>query len=154
MKDRPKTKVILVAGRDTGRLQDIYVAGSSSFLGELIELAGGDNVFGNLNMAWPQVGIEAIVASDPDVIIDSTLSKGASDAEFTALQQDWDSLPNLRAVKNNRIIVPREGWWQIPGPYMDCALMLFAHWLHPELFPDESECKSIGKENRQAVHHE
>jgi iron complex transport system substrate-binding protein len=130
-------RVALVVGRNIGRLQDIYVAGAGNFLGELLEIAGGENVFASETMAWPQVGVEAIVGADPDVIIDSTLSKGASDEEFDALRRDWNELPSLRAVQNDRVIVPREGWFQIPGAYLDSTLMLFAHWLHPEIFPEE-----------------
>ena len=137
LENTPRTRVVLVVGRNPGRLQDIYVAGSSSFMGELLVTAGGDNVFGGLGLPWPQVGVESIVSADPDVIIDSTLSKGATDAEFEQLGRDWDALPSLRAVKNGRVIVPRDGWWQIPGPYMDATLMLLAHWLHPDVFPAE-----------------
>jgi len=130
-------RVALVVGRNPGRLQDIYVAGSGNFLGELIKIAGGENVFGRQALPWPQIGVEALVGSDPDVIIDSTLSKGATDEAFEALRQDWNDLPSLRAVQNDRIIVPREGWFQIPGAYLDSTLMLIAHWLHPEVFPEE-----------------
>lgn len=139
LKNAKSTGVVLVAGRSPGRLQDIYVAGKSSFIGEMLEIAGGENIFGDLDLAWPQVGIESIIAKDPDVIIDATLAKGASEEEYKTLADDWKMLPNLKAVKNNRIIIAREGWWQIPGAYLDSALMLFAHWLHPELFPDEVE---------------
>ena len=137
LSEEPRTRVALVVGRNPGRLQDIYVAGSSSFLGELLTMAGGENVFGDLPLPWPQVGVESIVAADPDVIVDSTLAKGASDEEFSALASDWHALPSLRAVKYGRVIVAREGWFQIPGAYMDSTLRLFAHWLHPDIFPDE-----------------
>jgi hypothetical protein len=40
-------------------------------------------------------------------------------------------------VKNNGIIVPHEGWWQIPGSNVDSGILLIAHWLHPDIFPDE-----------------
>ncbi len=130
-------EVALVIGRNPGRLQDIYVAGSGSYLGEIIELAGGVNVFGDQPMMWPQIGAESMVGADPDIIIDSTLSKGASDEQFEALREDWDELPGLRALRNDRIIIPTEGWFQIPGAHLDSILMLFAHWIHPEIFPDE-----------------
>jgi iron complex transport system substrate-binding protein len=145
LKDAPRVKVALVVGRNPGKLQDIYVAGPSSFMGELIIIAGGDNVFASANLPWPQVGIESLVSANPDVIIDSTLSKGATDAEYKALASDWDKLPTLRAVKNKRVIVPRDGWWQIPGAYMDSTIMLLAHWLHPEIFPADVQDPEIAK---------
>jgi iron complex transport system substrate-binding protein len=147
----PKTKVALVVGRNPGKLQDIYVAGPTSFMGELLVIAGGENAFASMSLPWPQVGIESIVSADPDVIIDSTLSKGASDAEYKQLAKDWDALPSLRAVKNKRIIVPRDGWWQIPGAYMDSTLLLLAHWLHPDLFPADVEDPEVKKARMQDV---
>ncbi len=137
LKSDSTTRVALVVGRNLGVLQDIYVVGSASFLGELIEMAGGVNVFGEQALPYPQVGAESIVGADPDVIIDSTLSKGASAEQLEELRSDWDSLPSLRAVKEGRVIVPDEGWFQVPGAYLDSTLRLFAHWLHPDVFPDE-----------------
>jgi len=129
--------VALVVGRNPGRLQDIYVAGPGSYLGEIIILAGGTNAFADQPVPWPQIGTESLVGVDPDVIIDSTLAKGASDAEFEALLTDWDDLPALSAVQNDRVIIARKGWFQIPGAHLDSVLMLFAHWIHPEVFPDD-----------------
>jgi iron complex transport system substrate-binding protein len=129
-------KVALIVGRNPGALQDIYVVGSKSFLGELVEMAGGENVFGALDLPYPQVGTEAIVGADPDLIIDSTLSKGATTEELMRLRADWNALPGLKAVQSGRIISPGEGWFQIPGAYLDSTLRLFAHWLHPEIFPE------------------
>ncbi len=129
--------VALVVGRNPGRLQDIYVAGRGNFLSELLEIAGGKNVFGDQPIPWPQVGVESLIGADPDVIIDSTLAKGATEGEYEALLEDWDELPDLKAVRNGKIIVARDGWFQIPGAYLDSTLRLFAHWLHPEIFPDE-----------------
>jgi len=134
----PRT-VALVVGRNLGRMQDIYVAGGGNFLGELLEVAGGENVFKNEPIPWPQVGAESLIGTDPDVIIDSTLAKGSSDEEYAALLKDWDQLPTLKALKNDRVIIARDGWFQIPGAYIDSTLLLFAHWLHPEIFPDMPE---------------
>ncbi len=132
-----RTRVALVVGRNTGRLQDIFVVGSGSFLSELLEFAGGENVFADQAVSYPQVGVESLIGADPDVIIDSTLAKGASEEEFVKLKEDWNSLAGLKAVRNGKIIVAREGWFQIPGAYMGSTIRLFAHWLHPDVFPEE-----------------
>jgi len=129
--------VAMIVGRNPGRLQDIYVVGGGNFLGELIETAGGENVFADEPVPWPQIGVESLIGTDPDIIIDSTLAKGASDAEYEALLKDWDDLPTLTAVKNGNVIIARDGWFQIPGAYLDSTLLLFAHWFHPDIFPDK-----------------
>ena len=134
-----KRRVALVVGRNPGRLQDIYVAGHGSYLGEIIDAAGGVNVFDDQMIAWPQVGVEALVGANPEVIIDSTLAKGATEGEFDALLHDWDELPTLSAVSEGHVIIARDGWFQIPGAYLESILFLFAHWIHPEIFPDEVE---------------
>ena len=131
-----RRSVALVVGRNTGRLQDIYVAGRGNFLSEMIEIAGGANIFSSREIVWPQVGVESFIGGNPVIIIDSTLAKGATDEEFASLESDWDELSTVSAVKNGNIIIPREGWFQIPGANLDRILLLIAHWIHPDIFPD------------------
>ena len=132
-----RTRVALVVGRNTGRLQDIFVVGSGSFLNELLELAGGENVFADQAVSYPQVGVESLIGADPDVIIDSTLAKGASEEEYVKLGEDWSAVAGLKAVRNGKIVVAQDGWFQIPGAHMGSTIRLFAHWLHPDIFPEE-----------------
>jgi iron complex transport system substrate-binding protein len=127
--------VALVVGRNPGRLQDIYVAGTGNYLSEMIEIAGSRNIFSDQEIVWPQVGVEAFIGADPEIIIDSTLSKGATEEEFSALASDWQELATIKAVQDGNIIVPEEGWFQIPGANLDRILMLVAHWIHPDIFP-------------------
>lgn len=47
----------------------LYVAGSGSFMGELIDIAGGVNVFGDITAPSPQVSIEEVARRDPDLIL-------------------------------------------------------------------------------------
>lgn len=141
----PKT-VTMVVGRNPGRLQDIYVAGRGTYLSELIEIAGGTNIFSGQDIAWPQVGVEAIIGADPEIIIDSTLAKGASNEEFSALASDWLELETIRAVQDGNIIVPEDGWFQIPGSNLDRILLLIAHWIHPEIFSDVESPYSVSNQ--------
>jgi len=131
-----RVSVVLVIGRNPGRLQDIYVSGGGSFLSELIEIAGGANVFGDTGAPAPLIGVESIIERDPDIILDSTLAKGASDEEYDALVDDWSELESLKAVQTGRVYAVREGWIQIPGAHLDESLRLLASWFHPEIFGD------------------
>ena len=45
-----------------------WTTGGDAFTSALVAAAGGDNVFANLR-GWPQIGTEAIVAADPDVVL-------------------------------------------------------------------------------------
>lgn len=49
--------------------QQLYTAGPGTFLDELIRLAGGRNVAGEAKTPWPLLSEEALLLSDPEVIV-------------------------------------------------------------------------------------
>lgn len=111
-----KPRVLFIVGRNPGTLQQIYAAGTGSFVEELIEAAGGTNVLRNTAIPWPVVGKESILALDPDVIIDgSYMSEDVSEAEDSMLVP-WQQLSVLRAVNEGRVIALRDDHLLIPGP--------------------------------------
>ena len=68
----------VAAARPTGARVRVYydvwidppmTIGRGSFLDSLITLAGGRNVFGDLAAPSPEVGLEAIVKRDPDLVL-------------------------------------------------------------------------------------
>jgi len=71
-----------------------FVAGPNGFYGQLIDLAGGDNVFGDLPGDFGQVGAEVIVARDPEVIVltDADLPFNPQTPEMVALRAGWDTI--------------------------------------------------------------
>ncbi len=112
-KDAPRVKVLLVVGRSDGTLQGLRSAGPGSFLHELVELAGGENIAAGTGKAWPELSKEALVAAAPDVIIE--FAPGAKDDDAKALLP-WGALPNVPAVKNGRIHRLKDDHLLIPGP--------------------------------------
>jgi len=66
----PKPRVLFVVGRTPGTVLDLSVVGRGSYLSELIALAGGENVFADALVPYPQVGMEEVIRRNPDVIID------------------------------------------------------------------------------------
>lgn len=67
-----------------------------SFVGELIETAGGDNIFGTLERDYARVKPEDVVAANPDIIIcysQDTLSNMLS-------RKGWQRIP---AIRNRRV---------------------------------------------------
>ena len=130
---RPAVKVLL-AMRGPDRLAGISTVGKGSYLHELIELAGGENVFGDLDVAYPQVSIEEIVARRPEVIIE--LSPGGRPAGgHVELAEQWHPLRQIPAVRNGRICVLTEDYAMIPSP----RLVLLAEKLLSLLHPDVAE---------------
>ena len=65
---RPRT--VVVADRMPFSLQRIFVATDKNYLGQLVDIAGGDNCFEEMKVWYPMVAFEAIAACKPEVIID------------------------------------------------------------------------------------
>ncbi|WP_331609361.1 cobalamin-binding protein [Povalibacter sp.] len=69
----------------------LYTVNGAQIMSEVIGLCGGVNIFSSLNELAPQVGVEAVIAANPEVII----TTGPADAEaFT----QWRRWPQIRAV--------------------------------------------------------
>ncbi|MBC7929725.1 MAG: ABC transporter substrate-binding protein, partial [Rubrivivax sp.] len=73
----PRRRVLCVVDRVPGTLRDIYVAGEGSFIAQLIQVAGGEPVSPPAREGWGKLQKEAVIAFDPDVIIDLMMQKPA-----------------------------------------------------------------------------
>ncbi len=67
-------------------------------ISRVINLCGGRNVFAELPLLAPEIDREAVLATDPEVIIAS----GAGD-QRPAWLDDWRDFPQLRAVRNDQL---------------------------------------------------
>jgi iron complex transport system substrate-binding protein len=104
--------------------------GPGTAVHEMIELAGGENIYGDARIARPTIGVETILGADPEVIVLMTTS--ASPAEVKA-RQGWDK---ISAVKNGRVfVIPfEERSVTLFSPRCaDCCERTFLRWFHPEL---------------------
>ena len=77
-----------------------FTAGKRSYLNDVISLAGGVNVAGDVDQPYPDLSAEAIIQADPDVIIASRSAGFNSDVRA---REPWSS---LRAVRNGDVISP------------------------------------------------
>ncbi len=113
----------------------VYTAGRGSFVDYVIDRAGGINVAGETDIAWPQVGMEAIVSWAPEIMLTTYLpaaeQAGTLDREVDRLQtiDGWKQLP---AVIHRRIYYVEPDWLMRPGPRLVDALDQIAGLLHPE----------------------
>ncbi|MCL1971276.1 MAG: cobalamin-binding protein [Candidatus Bathyarchaeota archaeon] len=103
-----------------------YAAGSGSFISDCITLAGGVNVFGDLEAAYPQVSREVVIGKNPDIIITSGSTK-------TFLNNtNWST---INAVINGKVYtVNNYNAYSRNGPRFIEALEDIASKIHPELF--------------------
>lgn len=108
-----KVNSLLIAGRDRSDLRNIYIVGKKDYLNEILEIAGGRNVYQG-EIAYPTVSIESIVWFDPDWIIElSATFESIGEAEILNL---WRRYGLFRAVQRNHIYFARESYWLRPGP--------------------------------------
>jgi len=117
-------KVLLVHDRGVGVLGSFYSVGAKAFQNELIEMAGGVNIFSDVDKEVMQPSVEAIVERRPDIIIE-TQPSGLSDREAQQRRKDWDVLAKLPAVMNGRVYVVGEDYLLVPGPRLDLAARKF-----------------------------
>ena len=97
--------------------------GGGSFLNELLEIAGGRNVFADLPQPSPTVSFEELLRRDPDVIIASA----ASNQRFAAS----DRFQTLRAVRQHHILVVDSTIATGPSSRVGASAMSLARALHP-----------------------
>jgi iron complex transport system substrate-binding protein len=134
---RPKTPAMFIVGRIPGKLEGIIAAGGKSYISEMIEVAGGRNIFADSRVSYPKVLHEELLARNPQVIIDmgehadaSSLS-AAQIASETAL---YNRYPSIAAVKDKRVHIVSSSAYVVPGPrVVECARRI-AGFLHPEAF--------------------
>jgi len=113
---RTRPRTLLCIGRTPGSLQGIYSVGPHDYLGELLSIAGGDNIFADVERPYPLVSKEAIVARQPQIIIDTFPGVALDERRRRQVKDDWRGLPNLPAVVDGNVFILTEDYLHIPGP--------------------------------------
>jgi iron complex transport system substrate-binding protein len=108
----------------------LMAAGPNSFLGQLIEMAGGHNIFSDIDKAYPFVNSEQLVRRNPQII----LVPNRPEAVHNLLQRDGWQL--VDAVKQRRVIPVDEDRVSRSGPRIVEGLEIIAKSIHPERFSD------------------
>jgi iron complex transport system substrate-binding protein len=130
---RPRPRTLLVFGRDALSLRGIYASGGVGFLHDMLEAAGGENVFADVKQQSVQATSELILARRPDVIIELRAS-GMMPAQQQREIGTWKALPALPAVRLGRISIITDPRTVTPGPRVGEGTELLARALHPEVF--------------------
>jgi len=127
-----------------GSLAAPYMAaGPSSFIGECIAAAGGDNVAQGIRGAWPTLSIETIIARDPEVVIEgfhADAAGGHRDELLKRLRGDpvWSK---IAAVREDRVFIMNDDMVHRPGPRLAEAVADMARLFYPERFPTDGARK-------------
>ena len=103
---------------------------------EMVELAGGTNCFGHKEMGSFPLEWDAVVESQPDVIVvmpcGFEVPRAMEDIPLLTEKEGWDSLP---AVQNDRVyVIDASNYTSRSGPRLVTGLEILAEMIHPELF--------------------
>jgi len=127
LEQRPKV-FYLLWGSESGPL---WTAGQGTFIHELVGKAGGVSICQNIT-GYTTISIEDVIARDPEIIISSVTS------------YDWainatGPLASTNASQADRIFTCDDNLVQRPGPRLVEGLEWFAHFIQPDIFPEEPE---------------
>lgn len=125
-------KTLLVVGHDPGALRSIYVASNGSFLGDLLEIAGGENVIAAKSNSYPAISKEFIIKSDPDCILVFEPEGDDSPKAVNRERALWKSLGSVKAVQTGRIYRITHPASQKPGPRMPVLVKIMAQKIHQQ----------------------
>ncbi|HEX7941783.1 MAG TPA: helical backbone metal receptor, partial [Gemmatimonadaceae bacterium] len=103
--------------------QPLLATGSGSYLNELIDIAGGRNIYGFMKEPSPRVTFEDLMRRDPDVVLTSPESR----ARYLA-DPRWQA---LRALRDGHLLVVDTTLVLRPGPRLGEAARSIALLLHP-----------------------
>ncbi|MBM7684570.1 MAG: cobalamin transport system substrate-binding protein [Epulopiscium sp.] len=123
VKDAPRPKVYYVAG--FGKNGD-YTATGDTFIGQLLEIAGGDNIAKDAT-GW-QYSLEKIIENDPDIILISQ-NYGLKE-QFV----ETAGYKELSAVKGDKVIEIDDNLIARQGPRLGEGVESLAKIMHPDLF--------------------
>lgn len=126
---RPRPRTLIVFGRNPGALRNVYASGGIGFLHDMLEIAGGEDVFGDIQRESVQAASETLITRAPDVIIEIR----ASD-EPVQSPDDWNALPSIPAVRAHRVVVLVGTELVTAGPRVAAATERIARAIHPEAF--------------------
>ena len=100
--------------------------GPGTFIDEVIEHAGGRNIFGDAARSWPRVSVEAILRRDPDALVIARHSPDARGAPWL----EGPGWRELRAVRTGRYLMVDGDLFNRPGPRVAEAAQRMARFLH------------------------
>lgn len=120
---RPKKRALLVFG-----LEPLSVAGPGSFADEMLRRAGGINVITE-GGAYPTIGIERVLALDPDVVINAAMMEERSSERLRADAPGWS---RVRAAKEGRVVPITDESVMRPGPRIANGLYQLAAAVHSD----------------------
>lgn len=106
----------------------LMTAGPGSFVNDLIELAGGQNIAADAVKRYSEFSQELLIERNPDIYI---LNSHAHDPEDVKKRPGY---AGLAAVQNDQVYTVEDDLVTLPGPRLIDGLEIMARIIHPEVF--------------------
>lgn len=82
--------------------EPLMTVNNQHLIGKVLNLCGGTNPFGDLSRLVPRIGLESVLAADPEAIV-----AGGMGEENRDWLDNWERYPQIKAVhRNNLFFVP------------------------------------------------
>ncbi len=134
--------VLLILGISNNSMRELYGVGPKTFLGEMLALAGGNNILAETQAQYPKVSKEFIIHKSPEIIIEIGRTDILTEESSVKRRKGWQKFSTIRAVKNNNIHMIGADYILIPGPRLVNIIELFVKAIHPEIVSDNSPLTS------------
>lgn len=126
---RPKPRVAMIEWIDP-----LMAAGN--WIPTLVDMAGGDNLFGESGAHSPWLDWDVLRDADPDIMVvipcGYDIARARQDLDLLVAKPDWK---NLAAVKTGQVfIADGNQYFNRPGPRLVESLEILAEILHPDTF--------------------
>lgn len=138
-KDKPKVLVLM------GLPGSYIIATENSYVGSLVEMAGGENVYAGSDQEFLTVNTEDMKSKEPDVILRA--AHALPDQVVKMFEDDFntnDIWKHFDAVKNNRVYDLTYEYFGMSATFKYPEAL---EELQPELYPESEEDAQKAKEN-------
>jgi len=129
---RERPRVFVAVSRATDQIANVLTTGKGTFLDEMVEIAGGINVFGHLDMSWPQVSPEGILAAKPEVILELAPELELTDEIRKRMIDQWSAIGPMPATTAGRVCFLVQENALRPSPRFVEIIEKVSMLLHPD----------------------
>lgn len=115
----------------------LFTCGRGSFINDMVEIAGGKNIAGEINQAFPRISSEFVLSKNPEVIILPYMGRNFG-KEALKQRKGWE---NISAVRTGRVYDDiGSNVITIPSPRLILyGLPELLKRIHPEIMEEEEE---------------
>ncbi|WNJ18208.1 cobalamin-binding protein [Pontibacter sp. G13] len=113
------------------------IMNAGNWVPELVEMAGGINLFGERDSHSHYMELSEIADAQPDLIVimacGYSISQSGAEMHLLTQHPDWNKIPAVR--KQRVFIVDGNQYFNRPGPRVVDSLEILTEIFHPESFP-------------------